>query len=100
MISLARSWIHRVASPAAGPPLGGLYLNPPSAGGLCEGVTTTPSARCPVRPRLYSRIASDTAGVGVYPSFRSRSTRTSLAANTSTAVTRFYSDSACVSAPR
>jgi len=26
--------------PSAGPPLGGLYLKPPSAGGLCEGVTT------------------------------------------------------------
>ena len=32
---------------AAGPPSGGLYLNPPSSGGLCDGVTTIPSARPP-----------------------------------------------------
>ena len=30
---------------SAGPPLGGLYLKPPSSGGLCDGVMTTPSAR-------------------------------------------------------
>ena len=29
---------------SAGPPCGGLYLKPPSRGGLCEGVTTMPSA--------------------------------------------------------
>jgi hypothetical protein len=29
---------------SAGPALGGLYLKPPSSGGLCEGVMTTPSA--------------------------------------------------------
>ena len=34
-----------VVPASAGPPLGGLYLKPPSAGGLCEGVTTMPSAR-------------------------------------------------------
>ena len=34
-----------VASVSAGPPLGGLYLKPPSRGGLCDGVTTMPSAR-------------------------------------------------------
>jgi hypothetical protein len=28
----------------AGPPCGGLYLMPPSSGGLCEGVMTMPSA--------------------------------------------------------
>ena len=28
----------------AGPPSGGLYLKPPSRGGLCDGVTTMPSA--------------------------------------------------------
>ena len=37
-----------VASVSAGPPLGGLYLKPPSRGGLCDGVTTMPSARSPV----------------------------------------------------
>ncbi len=61
----ARSWIHLVASVSAGPPSGGLYLNPPSSGGLCDGVTTTPSARPDVRPRLYVRIACESAGVGV-----------------------------------
>lgn len=49
-----------------GPPWGGLYLNPPSRGGLCEGVTTIPSASPPPDPsRLWARIARDTAGVGV-----------------------------------
>ena len=51
----------------AGPPSGGLYLNPPSGGGLCDGVTTIPSARGPVPVALCARIARDTAGVGVYP---------------------------------
>ena len=41
-----------VTSVSAGPPLVGLYLKPPSSGGLCEGVMTIPSARCSVRPRL------------------------------------------------
>src|SRR5690606_41449810 len=66
MMSLARSWIQVVASEPAGPPLGGLYLNPPSAGGLWEGVTTTPSARGPAGfRRLWVRMACETAGVGV-----------------------------------
>ena len=43
--SLARSWIQRVTSVSAGPPLGGLYLKPPSSGGLCDGVMTMPSAK-------------------------------------------------------
>src|SRR5262249_10724124 len=43
---------HSVTSVSAGPPLGGLYLKPPSSGGLCEGVTTIPSAKCSFRPRL------------------------------------------------
>ena len=43
--SFARSWIHFVTSVSAGPPLGGLYLKPPSSGGLCDGVITMPSAR-------------------------------------------------------
>jgi hypothetical protein len=37
---------------SAGPPFGGLYLKPPSCGGLCEGVMTIPSASPVVRPRL------------------------------------------------
>ena len=35
--SLARAAITEVASVSAGPPCGGLYLKPPSAGGLCDG---------------------------------------------------------------
>ena len=35
-----------MTSVSAGPPFGGLYLKPPSSGGLCDGVTTIPSARC------------------------------------------------------
>jgi hypothetical protein len=50
--SLARSWTQPVTSVSAGPPLVGLYLKPPSAGGLCDGVMTMPSARCSRRPRL------------------------------------------------
>src|SRR5262249_15280635 len=84
----------------AGPPSGGLYLNPPSDGGLCDGVTTIPSARGPGPEALWTRIARDRAGVGVYPSRASRSTRTPLAASTSSAVTWAGSDSAWVSTPR
>ena len=53
--AFARSAIHPVASVSAGPPWGGLYLKPPSRGGLCDGVTTMPSARpgsSASRPRL------------------------------------------------
>ena len=63
--SFAAASIQRVVAVSAGPPCGGLYLNPPSSGGLCDGVITMPSARPAVRPRLWVRIAWDTAGVGV-----------------------------------
>ena len=63
--SLARFSIHLVTSLSAGPPCVGLYLNPPSSGGLCEGVMTMPSARCPLLPRLCTRIAREMTGVGV-----------------------------------
>ena len=43
-MALARFSIHLVAAVSAGPPLGGLYLKPPSSGGLCDGVMTMPSA--------------------------------------------------------
>ena len=56
-----------VASVSAGPPVGGLYLKPPSRGGLCDGVTTMPSARPVVLPRLAARIAWLTAGRGRVP---------------------------------
>jgi hypothetical protein len=49
---LAASSIQRVMSVSAGPPFGGLYLNPPSSGGLCDGVMTIPSASPDVLPRL------------------------------------------------
>ncbi len=98
--SLARSWICLVMPVPAGPPSGGLYLNPPSGGGLCDGVTTIPSARGPVPDALCARIARDTAGVGVYPPRESISTLTPFAASTSSALTWAGSDSACVSAPR
>jgi len=98
--SLARSWISLVMSVPAGPPSGGLYLNPPSGGGLCEGVTTIPSAWGPGPPELWARMARDTDGVGVYPPRASTSTWTPLAASTSSALICAGSDSACVSAPR
>ena len=44
----------RVTSVSAGPPFGGLYLKPPSSGGLCDGVTTIPSAR----PRPVAILAA------------------------------------------
>ena len=99
--SLARAAITLVASESAGPPCGGLYLNPPSWGGLCEGVTTIPSASpAPVvRPWLARRIAWLTAGVGVKPSRSSTSTVTSLATSTSSAVAHAGSDRAWVSRP-
>ena len=50
--SLARSCTHFVTLVSAGPPWGGLYLNPPSSGGLCDGVITMPSASRSLRPRL------------------------------------------------
>ena len=68
MSSLARAAMTDVASVSAGPPWGGLYLKPPSAGGLCDGVTTMPSASppdCGDLPALARMIAWDTAGVGV-----------------------------------
>ncbi len=67
--SLARLAITLVASESAGPPWGGLYLKPPSVGGLCDGVTTMPSASPEPEtgslPRLARMIACETAGVGV-----------------------------------
>ncbi|SIJ37343.1 Uncharacterised protein [Mycobacteroides abscessus subsp. abscessus] len=66
-----------MASVSAGPPCGGLYLNPPSRGGLCDGVTTIPSARSAGLPRLCRRMAWLTAGVGVYRSRESMATTTS-----------------------
>jgi hypothetical protein len=64
---LASSWIQVVTSVSAGPPLGGLYLKPPSSGGLCDGVTTIPSARWRQLSfgRLAVMIAWDSDGVGV-----------------------------------
>ena len=86
--ALARSWIHRVTSVSAGPPSGGLYLNPPSAGGLCDGVTTTPSAGG-AGPAAVVRRGSRarSPGSACSPPRASHSTCTSFAASTSSAVT-------------
>ena len=99
MSSLARAAIHSVASESAGPPWGGLYLKPPSAGGLWDGVMTMPSACSSAPDALYLMIAWDSAGVGVKPSRESSSTFTPLAASTSSAVSCAGPDSACVSLP-
>src|SRR6185312_7204468 len=98
-MSFALAAITEVASLSAGPPLGGLYLKPPSRGGLWLGVTQMPSASLVVRLRFALRIAWDTAGVGVYPSAESSITVTLLAANTSSAVAVAGADSAWLSAP-
>lgn len=50
--AFAQASIHPVTSSPAGPPLGRLYLNSPLSGGLCDGVTTIPSASPLLRPRL------------------------------------------------
>ena len=65
--SHARFSIQVVTDEPAGPPCGGLYLKPPSEGGLCEGVMTMPSARPCALPReaLCLRIACESTGVGV-----------------------------------
>src|SRR5690606_14906266 len=63
---LARSSIQEVSAVPAGPPWGGLYLKPPSSGGLWEGVITIPSARRSFVPLLYVRMAWEITGVGVY----------------------------------
>src|SRR5690625_809688 len=102
-MALARRAIAPVASVSAGPPCGGLYLKPPSRGGLCEGVTTIPSARdAPSRParRLWVKMAWLIAGVGVYRPFASITVATPLAANTSNAETQAGSDNPWVSRPR
>src|SRR3954465_448147 len=62
--ALARSWTRDVTSVSAGPPVGGLYLKPPSSGGLCDGVMTMPSARGPPSWRLWGGIACEAAGCG------------------------------------
>src|SRR2546425_12379841 len=57
--SFAWASIQLVTLVSAGPPLGGLYLNPPLSGGLWGGVTTMPSVRRPpvVRPGLEHGLA-------------------------------------------
>ncbi len=82
----ATAWIESVTSRPAGPPCGGLYLKPPSRGGLCEGVTTMPSACVPTPPRLCLTMACEMAGVGVYALPAASTTSTPLAASTSSAL--------------
>ena len=76
--SFASSWIQPVTSVSAGPPVGGLYLKPPSSGGLCDGVTTMPSARPSTGPvigqdrvdKRRGRVHPSPAGEDVDPSPR------------------------------
>ena len=102
--SLARAAIQSVASVSAGPPWGGLYLKPPSAGGLWDGVITIPSA-WPVASTsasglwLCQRMACETAGVGVKPSRESIRVWTPLPIRTSRAVSCAGPDRAWVSLP-
>ncbi len=85
---------------SAGPPSGGLYLMPPSSGGLCDGVITMPSASPWFRPRLCVRMACEMTGVGTGPPPSDTTTSTPLATSTSSAVRSAGPESACVSAPR
>ena len=92
-----------VISVPAGPPSGGLYLKPPSRGGLWLGVTTMPSERpgsSSARARLYVRIAWLSAGVGTHESRESTRTSTPFATSTSIAECSAGSDRPCVSRPR
>jgi hypothetical protein len=100
MSALARSWMTFVTSTSAGPPCGGLYLKPPSFGGLWEGVMTMPSARPSLRPRFQVRIACEMTGVGVNPPARWRNTSTPFPARTSMALRWAGTDTAWVSMPR
>ena len=50
--ALAFVSIQPVTLVPAGPPFGGLYLMPPSSGGLGEGAMTMPSANPVTRPQL------------------------------------------------
>ncbi len=99
-ISLARASMAAVSSPAAGPPWGGLYLIPPSSGGLCDGVRIRPSAGPPPSgERLDSRMAREMTGVGVYGDAASSRSSTPSAASTPTATSNACSESAWVSFP-
>ena len=68
--ALARSCIQPVVPVSAGPPSVGLYLKPPSSGGLCEGDITIPSERTFSRLRFWTMMAREITGVGVTPSSR------------------------------
>jgi len=73
--ALARSWITESLR-CGRPPSGGL-LEPPSDGGLCDGVMTIPSAAPPWRLSVVvGQHCVDRAGVGVYPSRESTRTVT------------------------
>ena len=60
---------------------------------------TMPSASPCLRPRLWTRIAWEIAGVGVYSPPFDIMTSTPLAASTSSALSKAGLDSACVSKP-
>jgi len=61
---------------------------------------TMPSATPVLRPRLYVRIAWETAGVGVYSSPSAIITVTPLAASTASALARAGPESSVVARPR
>ncbi len=68
--ALAQDLVRAIGNPAGGigirrPAVGRVVLESAVAGGgLCDGVTTIPSARSVSRPRLKVRMAWLTAGVG------------------------------------
>ena len=95
---LVRAVLHRLGDVAASrPPSGGLC--PPSRG-LCDGVTTMPSASGPLRRRCGAGSRATAPGSGVKRSRLSTSTVTPLAASTSSAVDQAGSDRPWVSGPR
>ena len=95
---LAWSWIQPVTSVSAGPPSGGLYLKPPSSGGLWDGVTTIPSARPGAAAVVGQDRVRETGRRGVAIAASTR-TSTPFATRTSSAVWKAGSDRACVSRP-
>ena len=103
-IAVAQQLVGAVLDPAvtsvsAGPPLVGLYLKPPSSGGLCDGVMTMPSARCSRAAAVVTQNRARDHRRRRNPSSRWMTVCTPLAASTSSAVRCAGPDSACVSLP-
>jgi hypothetical protein len=96
MYSFAFFSMTDVTSVSAGPPFGVLYLKPPSCGGLCDGVMTTPS-HCSWEVLFASMTVKESTGVGVKPSFSAMAQVTPLATKTCKAVSSAGFERACVS---